>query len=111
MKTPILGSTYVLRSPNAADSRMVNLYPEIVPEGGKEAAWLQRAPGLRLLARVGSGPIRGLWTFADPNTAVPYGYVVSGNKLYKLATDWTYTELGTVVGNGQVNMVDNGTQL
>lgn len=111
MKTPILGSTYVLRSPNAADSRMVNLYPEIVPEGGKEAAWLQRAPGLRLLARVGSGPIRGLWTFADPNTAVPYGYVVSGNKLYKLATDWTYTELGTVVGSGQVNMVDNGTQL
>jgi len=109
--TPILGSSYVTRSPNAADNRMINLFPEVIPEGGKTAAWLQRAPGLRLLARVGSGPIRGLWTFADPNTAVPYGYVVSGIKLYKLATDYTFTELGTVIGTGQVNMVDNGTQL
>jgi hypothetical protein len=109
--TPILGSSYVTRSPNAADNRMINLFPEVIPEGGKTAAWLQRAPGLRLLTRVGSGPIRGLWTFADPNTAVSYGYVVSGTKLYKLATDYTFTELGTVVGTGQVNMVDNGTQL
>ena len=44
MKTPILGSAYVARSVNAADNRMINLYPEVVPEGGKEAAFLQRAP-------------------------------------------------------------------
>ena len=50
MKTPILGSTYVARSVNAADSRMVNLFPEIVPEGGKEPAFLNRAPGLNLQA-------------------------------------------------------------
>ena len=53
MKTPILGSTYVARSVNAADARMVNLYPEIVPEGGKEPAFLMRAPGLRKLANIG----------------------------------------------------------
>ena len=47
MKTPILGSTYVARSVNAADARMVNLFPEIVPEAGKEPAFLNRAPGLR----------------------------------------------------------------
>jgi hypothetical protein len=35
MKTPILGSAYVARSVNAADNRMVNLFPEIVPEGGR----------------------------------------------------------------------------
>ena len=40
MKTPILGSAYVARSVNAADNRMVNLIPEIVPEGGKEPAFL-----------------------------------------------------------------------
>ena len=34
MKTPILGSSYVARSVNAADNRMVNLFPEIVPECG-----------------------------------------------------------------------------
>ena len=76
-KSPILGSAYVARSVNAADNRMVNLFPEIIPEGGKEPAFLSRAPGLRLLATVGDGPVRGLW---------PFGvnlYVVSGTKLYK----------------------------
>ena len=53
MKTPILGSSYVARSVNAADSRMVNLFPEVVPDGGKEPAFLQRCPGLRLVATVG----------------------------------------------------------
>jgi hypothetical protein len=65
MKTPILGSAYVARSVNAADNRMVNLFPEIVPEGGKEPAFLQRAPGLTALATIGIGPIRGLWTYGD----------------------------------------------
>jgi hypothetical protein len=105
MKTPILGSSYVARSPNAADSRMVNLFPEIVPEGGKETAWLQRAPGLRRLALLGNGPIRGLWTFGD------YGYAVSGNKLYQIDTDWVATEKGAIAGSGPVNMVDNGVQM
>ena len=61
MHTPILGSSYVARSVNAADNRMVNLFPEIIPEGGKEPGFLQRAPGLRLLATAGEGPVRGLW--------------------------------------------------
>ena len=47
MKTPILGGTYVARSVNAADSRMVNIFPEVIPEGGKEPGFLQRAPGLK----------------------------------------------------------------
>lgn len=105
MKTPILGSSYVARSVNAADSRMVNLYPEIVPEAGKEAAWLQRAPGLRTLAAVGSGPIRGLWTYNG------YGFAVSGNGLYRINTDWTVEYKGIIKGTGQVNMSDNGTQM
>ena len=63
MKTPILGSTYVARSVNAADARMVNLFPEVIPEGGKEPAYLQRCPGLNLLATIGAGPIRGVWSF------------------------------------------------
>jgi hypothetical protein len=106
MKTPILGSTYVARSVNAADSRMVNLFPEIVPEGGKEPAFLQRAPGLRLLSTVGDGPIRGMWTFGS------YLYVVSGNKLYKVDSSYIATLLGTVSGSsGPVSMSDNGTQL
>jgi len=105
MKTPILGSTYVARSVNAADSRMVNLFPELVPEGGKEPAFLQRAPGLRLLATLGAGPVRGLWQFGG------FGYAVSGNTLYKITTAWTATALGTIANTGPVSMSDNGTQL
>ena len=105
MKTPILGSTYVARSVNAADARMVNLFPEIVPEAGKEPAFLNRAPGLKFKIQVGYGPIRGLWEFN--NTL----YVVSGDKLYKVDTSYTATLIGTVAGTGPVSMADNGTQL
>jgi hypothetical protein len=105
MKSPILGSSYVARSPSANDNRMVNLFPEIVPEGGKESAFLQRAPGLKLLATVGDGPIRGLWQFGG------YGYAVSGTNLYKINSSWTATLIGTVMGAGPVSMADNGTQL
>jgi hypothetical protein len=106
MKSPILGSSYVARSVNAADSRMVNLFPEIVPEGGKEPAFLNRAPGLRLLANMGDGPIRGMWQFNG------YGYVVSGNVLYKVDSLFRPSPIGTVSGSpGPVSMSDNGTQL
>jgi hypothetical protein len=108
MKSPILGSAYVARSVNAADARMVNLFPEIVPEAGKEPAFLNRAPGLKLLATVGNGPIRGLWAFAsDDNTA----FVVSGTQLYKIDSTYTATLIGSVSGTGPVSLADNGTQL
>jgi hypothetical protein len=108
MKTPILGSSYVTRSINAADARMVNLFPEIIPEGGLEPAFLNRAPGLRLLASIGNGPIRGLWDFSPDSTTA---FVVSGNQLFKIDTSYTPTLLGTVAGTGPVSMADNGTQL
>ena len=106
MKTPILGSSYVARSVNAADARMVNLFPEAIPEGGKEPGFLNRAPGLRLLANMGDGPIRGLWQFGG------YGYAVSGETLYKIDSLFNVSVIGTVDGlSGPVSMVDNGTQL
>jgi hypothetical protein len=108
MKTPILGSTYVARSVNAADARMVNLFPEIVPEAGKEPAFLNRAPGLKLLNTIGNGPIRGLWAFSSSDSTA---FVVSGTQLYKINTSYVATLIGTVAGAGPVSMADNGTQL
>ena len=105
MKSPILGSAYVARSVNAADNRMINMFPEVVPEAGKEPAFLQRAPGLNYLATMGEGPVRGLWQFGN------YGYAVSGTSLYKIDSDFNVVSKGTVSGTGQVSMVDNGTQL
>lgn len=105
MKTPILGSSYVARSVNAADSRMVNLYPEINADSGKEAAYLSRAPGLRLLKTIGTGPIRGLWSYNN------YAFVVSGNELYRVDSNWIVQLKGTIIGSGPVSMADNGNQL
>jgi hypothetical protein len=85
---------------------MVNLFPEIVPEAGKSPAYLQRAPGLRLLTTVGTGPIRGVSSF-DGNL-----YVVSGEQLFKLDSNYAITVLGTVSGaTGPVSMANNGIQL
>ena len=96
MKTPILGSSYVIRSVNAADNRMVNLYPEVIAEGGKEPAYLQRCPGLVLKKEVGTGPIRGLWEHAG------YLYVVSGNEFYKLDANYNFA------GSNELSMEDGG---
>ena len=136
MKSPVLGSSYVVRSVNAADNRCVNLFPEIIPEGGKEPAYLQRCPGLVLKTTIGTGPIRGLYSLGA------YLYVVSGDKLYRLNSDFEISELaqsallkesgdfvllesgerilleavgtswiGTISGSGPVSMADNGTQI
>jgi len=107
LQTPILGGSYVARSINAADNRLVNLFAEAVPEGsgGKEAGFLLRCPGLRLLATVGSGPIRGLWVTNG------VAYVVSGSEFYSLSTSYTATLIGSVTGTGPVSMADNGTQI
>jgi hypothetical protein len=105
MKTPILGAAYVARSVNAAANRCVNLFPEVVPEGGKEPAFLQRCPGLELVAIVGAGPIRGMWKFGD------FLYVASGGKLYRVDGNYAITELGLINGSGPVSMADNGVQL
>jgi hypothetical protein len=109
MKTPILGSAYVARSINAADNRMVNLFPEAIPEGGKEPGFLNRAPGLEFLQTVGTGPIRALWAHQINGSSF---YVVSGVEVYKL-TSLTATPilLGIVSGTGPVSIADNGTQI
>jgi len=109
MHTPILGSSYVARSVNAAANRMVNLFPEVIPEGGKEPAFLNRAPGLAFLQTVGTGPIRGLWAHQTNGSDF---YVVSGTEVYKLtSTTGTPVKLGDVSGTGPVSIADNGTQI
>lgn len=106
MKTPILGAAYEAASLNAAADRCVNLFPEVVPHGGKEPIFLRRCPGLRTVATIGSGPIRGAWVMNGK------GYVVSGSELYEVDKDWSSIALGTVTaGASQVSMADNGKEV
>jgi hypothetical protein len=108
MKTPIFGQTYVARSVNAADNRMVNLFPEVLIEG-KEAGYLNRAPGLEFLQSIGTGPIRALWAHQTNGSDF---YVISGQEVYKLKGLYaTPILLGTISGTGPVSIADNGIQL
>ena len=111
MKSPILGQSYVARSINAANNRMVNLFPESIASEGKEQGFLSRAPGLRLLGTLGAGPIRGLWAFGS------YFYAVSGSYFYRVDQNADSVVIGSVSDgffggdNYPVSMADNGTQL
>lgn len=85
---------------------MVNLFPEIIPEGGTEPGFLNRAPGLNFLQTVGTGPIRGLWAHQTNGSDF---YVVSGTEVYKLTgLTSTPTKIGNVSGTGPVSIADNG---
>ena len=116
MKSPILGAAYVARSTNAADNRLINLYPEATPDGGKTAAYFQRVPGIR--PTMGSSSItdryvRGMWVAKDKL------YAVVGSELieYRFYEDVggqqvDATVIGTnIAGTGPVSMVDNGLQI
>lgn len=63
------------------------------------------APGCKTWLTVGSGPIRGA------HTASNYGWVVSGDTLYRVASDGTSVTVGTIPGTGRVHMEHNDTQL
>jgi hypothetical protein len=108
MKTPILGQAYVARSVNAADNRMINLFPEATPPGSKDTGFLNRAPGLRKLVTVGEGPIRAEWANQSSSGDA---FIVSGDQFYKIDTDYNVKLLGNVTGTGPVSIADNGTQL
>lgn len=109
MNTPILGSAYVARSVNAADNRLINLFPEAIPEGGKEAGFLNRAPGLKFQQTIGTGPVRALWSNQTHGSDF---FVVSGTEFYKVSSlTGTPVLLGAVTGTGPVSIADNGIQL
>ena len=106
----LVGPTYSLRSRNVDVQRCVNLYPEVnelKTAAAGEIGSLISVAGKRLLATLGAGPIRGTYPTSTGKFAV-----VSGNGLYLVQPDWTYTlegTLGTITGN--VGIADNGTQL
>ena len=115
MKTPILGSSYAARSVNAADNRMVNLFPEMVPEGGKEPAFLQRAPGLVSTSYITTSAnvaVRGLHVYTF--NQVEYLVIVCGQQVYTSAAGAVAVYRGNIsasIDTQPVYMANNGTQV
>lgn len=106
----VLGS-YQSRSLIASAQRCVNLYMEKNPEDAQFPYTCYTSPGLTTLATV-SAPIattgwRGLYTASNNQL-----YGACDNKFYLVNADNTLTLLGTLqTYEGQVSMVDNGTDL
>ena len=112
MRSPgFVGPGYVERSPNFADARLVNLYPEFAEgPGAKDTGVLYLTPGLFLDFTAGSGPVRGM--------AVLNGllYVVSGSGIYTTNTTSPVAQVGTlptsvgpvsfIVGTNQIAILD-----
>lgn len=105
-----IGGAYTLQSVNADCQRCVNLYPERNEVGTEKEQWvgsLVAAPGSRLLATVGNGPIRGAYRATNGSL-----YVASGDSLYSVSAAWSATLLGSLgTSEGRVSMADNGISL
>jgi hypothetical protein len=105
MRIPIASKSYTSRSRALSAERVVNMYPQIQPDGAKSPVALFSTPGLTSFSTVGTGPIRGLHVMDGTL------YVVSGTSIYKVGVGGSATLLGTIVGTAPVYMVNNGAQI
>lgn len=97
--------SYQLRSRPASPSRLVNCFAEILPKGSKRPYALVRAPGIAAWTTVGTGPIVAM------RKALGYLWVVSGSKLYRVDSNKTVTEIGSVGAPTRVKIVNNITTI
>ena len=86
----------------------INCYPHLTQASGLSAESVFSTPGLSQSATSGasvSEANRGARVFNSRP------YFVNGTALYRLETDNTLTNLGSIEGSKRVSMADNGTQL
>ncbi len=100
-----VGPSYILDSVNVDCQRCVNLYPELIESGtGKEAqvAYLKSTPGLELIGKVGTGPIRLVQV--DTGDRI---FVVSGSDVFQFTfalSVWSSKKIGSLLTTtGQVS--------
>lgn len=105
-RIPLGPSSDLGKSPNAGTSLLINCYVEQIPgDAGKVAFAMYTDPGLIDFCAIGgSGSVRNL--FALGNLL----YVVSGEKLYRLNSVGSKTELGTIIGQAPVIFTSNRKQ-
>lgn len=105
-----IGPSYTLQSVNVDAQRCVNLYPEMdeAGEGNEgEVMSLVGTPGLRLLATLPTGPVRG--AFTDSRGQL---WAVGGNVLYSVSPLFVASVVGTLnTSLGPVSMADNGLEM
>lgn len=102
-------ASYVLPSPSASCSRLLNCYIEgAPPKSMKSDAILRRAPGIRSWVDLTDGESdvgRGAIRFQGEL------YVLVGTTLSRVSSNGTPTTIGTVPGAERVRMTTNGTNI
>lgn len=108
-RLPLLGGSYSARSPIAACTRCINLFPERNPKESPVPLTHYQRPGLRPLAiPANPGPGRNIWTASDGT-----GYAVIGNTVYYVTSAWQLVAVGQVTAGitTPCSLVDNGIQV
>lgn len=85
--------------------QLINLYPELAPQGEKTPVVLIGTPGQSLLGTIDAGACRGAHVMNEQL------FVVAGTTVYLVSAGGVGTALGTIPGSGLVSMADNGSQL
>lgn len=107
MRGPLALAFADQRSRPVDASRIVNLYPEEVPEGGRAKVVLYGTPGQKEYLTVGADTIRaGL-------EGQGYAYILSGTTLYRVDSAGVSTPcMGDLIPNtGAATLINNGTQI
>lgn len=100
--TDIVGGFYADESLPYSAQRTENLIPEVAEVAGTRTVnKLRGAPGLRLRLALGNLPIRGV------HNAEGQLFVVAGQTLFEVFTNWTTANRGSIPGVQRVSIAHN----
>lgn len=102
---PFATRSYKNRSLPVSTQNLLNLFVEPQEPDSKNLVILHKRPGSVSFGTTGAGALRGKHVMAGVH------YVVMGTELYSGVSSGTYTLRGTIIGDGLVDMADNGVQL
>ncbi|MDP5211383.1 hypothetical protein, partial [Microbulbifer sp. 2205BS26-8] len=103
---PIASKVGQGRSVPLTAERLVNMYPEVAPDGSRSSVVLHGCPGLAEFISRGKR-VRGLHRTPSDGKL----YTVIDNALFEMDAHGWAVDMGTIGGSGRVDMADNGQQL
>ena len=107
MKTKFLGQAYSSRSPILASQTAINIYSEGTEGNAEAIGAFYGTPGLSTRFTGPVQEVRGMHAATDGLL-----YAVIGNAVYRIATNFQSTLLGTLPNStGPVSITDNGLQI
>lgn len=101
-----VGPTGVARSSNVAADRLLNLYVE-ESSNEKGRYTLYSMPGLRQVALLPSGPVRGLYEATNGRV-----FCTTSTTLFEIFSGWSFLSRGTIhTGTNPTSFTDDGIHL